>query len=153
MSLKKGQMLPKFSLKDQNGNLFSSESIRTKQPIVIFFYPKNFTPGCVKEVCSFRDNYQDFTDAGAVVIGISGDSEGSHKKFETRFDLPFTLLADTEAKVRKLFGVKSSFLGLLPGRETFVFDRSGKLFFRFQSLNAQPHIDMALEQLQLQIEK
>lgn len=148
MSLKKGEELPNFKLKDQNGNVFSINSVKGKKPVVIYFYPKNFTPGCTKEACSFRDNFEDFLAEGALVIGISSDSETSHNKFSSKYNLPFTLLADTKGKVRKLFGVRASFLGLLPGRETFVFNKDGKLTYKFQALNAQPHIDMALSELQ-----
>lgn len=148
MSLKIGEELPDFKLKDQNGNVFSINSVKGKKPVVIYFYPKNFTPGCTKEACSFRDNFEDFLAEGALVIGISSDSETSHNKFSAKYNLPFTLLADTKGKVRKLFGVRASFLGLLPGRETFVFNKDGKLTYKFQALNAQPHIDMALSELQ-----
>tara|TARA_R110002072_G_scaffold1587_1_gene13360 strand:- start:164165 stop:164620 length:456 start_codon:yes stop_codon:yes gene_type:complete len=148
MSLKIGEELPDFKLKDQNGNVFSINSVKGIKPVVIYFYPKNFTPGCTKEACSFRDNFEDFLAEGALVIGISSDSETSHNKFSAKYNLPFTLLADTKGKVRKLFGVRASFLGLLPGRETFVFNKDGKLTYKFQALNAQPHIDMALSELQ-----
>lgn len=148
MSLKIGEELPDFKLKDQNGNVFSINSVKGIKPVVIYFYPKNFTPGCTKEACSFRDNFEDFLAEGALVIGISSDSETSHNKFSSKYNLPFTLLADTKGKVRKLFGVRASFLGLLSGRETFVFNKDGKLTYKFQALNAQPHIDMALSELQ-----
>lgn len=147
MSLEIGDILPEFSLKNQEGNLFSISDIIRKKTVVIFFYPKNFTPGCIKEVCSFRDSFEDFLSVGATVIGISSDSEESHKRFGKRYDLPFTLLADTNKKVRKLFGVENTLLGILPGRETFVFNESGLLTYKFKSPNAQPHIDKALAHL------
>ncbi len=141
-----GDTLPKFSLKDANGNLFLSSSLFGNNA-VLFFYPKNFTPGCVQEVCSFRDAYQDFLDLGAQVVGISNDSQTSHQKFASRYQLPFPLLSDKAGKIKKLFGVKNSLLGLVPGRETFVFDDKGVLIFRFNSLNAKPHITKALKVL------
>lgn len=147
MSIEIGSTMPTFTLNDQHGQLFDSSSIKGKQATVVYFYPKNFTPQCNKEACSFRDSFEDFTTAGIQVIGISADSESSHKKFAEKFNLPFTLLADTNKKVRKLFKVESAMLGLLPGRETFVFDKSGKLISKFKAMNAQPHIDGALEQL------
>jgi len=147
MSLEIGATLPEFTLKDQNGAIFKSSSVKGKNSVVIYFYPKNFTPGCTKEACSFRDAYEDFTEIGAKVIGISSDSEESHQKFADKYRLPFTLLADGEKEVRKQFGVKGSFLGLLPGRETFVFDKQGKLVYKFESLNATPHIEKTLENL------
>lgn len=147
MSLNKGDTIPEFTLNDQDGKSFSSESIRGKQPVVIYFYPKNFTPGCTKEACGFRDAYEDFSDKGAQVIGISSDSEASHKKFATRYNLPFILLADTNGKVRKKFGVQSALFGLLPGRETFIFNKNGELVYKFESMNASKHIDKALKYL------
>jgi len=147
MSLDIGTTLPQFSLKDQYGNDFSVTELKGKNPIVIYFYPKNFTPGCTKEACSFRDAFQDFSDEGAIVIGISSDSEASHKKFASRYNLPFTLLADSNKKVRKMFGVKNSMLGLLPGRETFVFNDNGELTFKFNSIGAEDHIKKALRHL------
>jgi len=146
MSLALGDTLPKFTLTNQNGTLISSASF-LGAPLVLYFYPKNFTPGCTKEACSFRDQFEDFTDLGANVVGVSGDSEASHQKFATKHRLPFTLLSDQKGKVKRAFGVKSTLLGLLPGRETFVFDRSGVLVYTFQSLNAQPHIEKSLRQL------
>ncbi len=147
MSLEIGAILPKFSLKNQDGNLFSINKSINKQAVVIFFYPKNFTPRCIAEVCSFRDSFEDFLSVGATVIGISADSEASHRRFGKHYSLPFTLLADTDRKIRKLFGVESTLMGILPGRETFVFNANCKLTYKFKSSNAQLHIDKALEHL------
>lgn len=146
MSLTQGSALPEFSLLDQNGESFSSVELED-QAVVIFFYPKNFTPGCTAEVCGFRDSFQDFSDAGVRVIGISSDSQKSHQKFANRYNLPFTLLADTKGEVRRKFGVSGTMLGILPGRETFVFNQKGELIKSFRSLAADPHIKMALRQL------
>lgn len=148
MSLKIGDILPQFSLKNQVGDLFSIRDDIGKKVVVIFFYPKNFTLGCIKEVCSFRDSFEDFLSIGATVIGISADSQASHRRFGKHYNLPYTLLADTDKKVRKLFGVENTLFGILPGRETFVFNASGILTYKFKSFNAQPHIDKALEHLQ-----
>ncbi|MEL6812804.1 MAG: peroxiredoxin [Bacteroidota bacterium] len=146
MELNIGDRIPEFTLKDQQGREFSSvDSLGS--PSVIYFYPKNFTPGCNREACGFRDSYEDFTDLGAKVIGISSDSEASHQKFAKRYRLPFTLLADSGGKVRGLFGVKKGLLGMLPGRETFVFDKDGKLTFKFSAIGADPHIKKALKHL------
>lgn len=146
MSITLGDTLPAFSLIDQYGAMISSEIFKGT-PLVVYFYPKNFTPGCTKEACSFRDQFQDFTDLGAKVVGISGNSEVSHQKFAKKYRLPFTLLSDQKGKVKRAFGVKATFLGMLPGRETFVFDKTGVLIYKFQSLNAQPHIEKSLQQL------
>ncbi|WP_420379026.1 peroxiredoxin [Gilvibacter sp.] len=147
MALEIGDQLPAFKLKDQEGNEFDSQKVLAGQAAVIYFYPKNFTPGCTAEACSFRDHFEDFTAAGVQVIGISGDSEQSHAKFAKRFNLPFTLLADAKGQVRRMFGVKSALLGILPGRETYVFNADGILIKRFKALAADPHIRMALREL------
>jgi peroxiredoxin Q/BCP len=145
--MNKNETLPDFTLNDQNGQSFSISEVKGKQPVVVYFYPKNFTPGCTKEACSFRDAYEDFKDLGAEVIGISADTDASHQKFAKRYNLPFILLADTKNKVRKMFGVKSNLLGLLPGRETFVFDANGLLVFKFESMGATKHIEKSLKYL------
>ena len=145
MVLKKGDKVPEFSLKDQEGKDFNLAELIGKKPLVIFFYPKNFTPGCIKEVCSFRDQYQDFTDIGAEVIGISGDGQDSHEKFAKKYKLPYTLLSDSDKEVRKLFGVKSSLLGLLPGRVTYVVDKQWYIRLIFENqFGAEQHISQAL---------
>lgn len=145
MSLKIGDKVPSFILKDQHGNNFNIDSLIGKKALVIFFYPKDFTPGCIKEVCSFRDQYEDFTDLGAEVIGISGDGESSHDKFAKKYELPFTLLSDENKKVRNLFGVKSSLMGLLPGRVTYVIDKSGNVQLIFENqFGAEKHIEESL---------
>ena len=116
MNVSTGIKAPDFELKDANGISFRLSEYIGKSPIVLFFYPKDFTPGCTAEACSFRDQYQAFVDAGAMVIGISGDSEKSHQRFAKRFNLPYTLLSDPQGKVSSLFGVQRRFMGLLPGR-------------------------------------
>ncbi|NBC57000.1 MAG: redoxin domain-containing protein [Bacteroidetes bacterium] len=143
--MKVNDKLKPFTAKDQNGEEFDISKHLGKTPLVIYFYPKNFTPGCTKEACSFRDSYQDFQDLGAEVIGVSGDSESSHQRFAKKHNLPFTLLSDKDGKLRKQFGVKKSLLGLLPGRETFIFDDDGVLIHRFNSMDAKPHIRKALK--------
>ncbi len=147
MSLKPGDSIPHFSLKDQNGTDFDSSVLVGKKPFVIYFYPKDDTPGCTKEACSFRDSYEDFTALGAEVIGISSDSERSHRKFASKHQLPFILLSDPKKKVSKLFGIKNYVFGLVPGRETYVFDKEGKVIMAFNSINATEHIKKALSAL------
>ncbi len=145
MSLKIGDKVPSFTLKDQGGNAFNVDSLIGKKALVIFFYPKDFTPGCIKEVCSFRDQYEDFTDLGAEVIGISGDGENSHDKFAKKYKLPFVLLSDLNKNIRNLFGVKSSMLGLLPGRVTYVVDKNGIIQLVFENqFGAEKHIEESL---------
>ena len=111
---------------------------------MIYFYPKDNTPGCTTQACSFRDNYQDFKDLGAEVIGISADSVTSHIKFKSKFNLPFILLSDSDKKLRKLFGVENSLI-FLPGRETFVADKNGVILMIFNSMSSKIHIEKALE--------
>jgi len=148
MALKTGDTIPNFELTDQHGNHFDVSTLKGKTAMVIYFYPKDFTPGCTKEACNFRDSYEDFQAAGAEVIGISKDSQKSHQKFSEKYQLPFKLLSDTKGQVQKKFGVKKSLLGLVPGRETFVVDKAGKLIYKFNSLDASKHMKKALRILQ-----
>lgn len=147
MALQVGGKVPDFSAKDSNGNDFDSASIVGKKPVVFYFYPKDSTPGCTAQACSFRDQYEDFKDLGAEVIGISSDSVESHKKFAKRHHLPFILLSDNDKKIRNLFGVKPSLFGLIPGRVTYIVDRNGIIQLIFDSLVATNHIPRALEKI------
>jgi len=146
MSLKIGDKLPSFSAKDTNGNIFNSQDYIGKQPLVIYFYPKDNTPGCTAQACSFRDSYEEFKDLGAEVIGISSDTVTSHLKFKSKFNLPFILLSDNDKKLRKLFGVQNS-LFIIPGRETFVIDKHGVVIMVFNSMSSEIHIIKALKAL------
>jgi peroxiredoxin Q/BCP len=140
-----GSTVPTFSLKDQNGSDFSIETVLGKKNLVIYFYPKDDTPGCTKEACSFRDQFEVFKKEDALIIGISGQSVQSHFEFAKKHRLNYTLLSDEGDKVRKLFGVPTSFLGLLPGRVTYIVNKEGKVAFVFNSqLNAGKHIEEAL---------
>lgn len=144
MSIKVGDKVPVFSLPDQNGEMFQLAEVIGKKNIVIYFYPKDDTPGCTKEACKFRDDYEDFTDLGAMVIGISSDNVASHKKFAAKHNLPFTLLSDADKEVRKQFGVPTNLLGLLPGRVTYVVDKEGIVQGVFNSqFKAEQHIEEA----------
>jgi len=145
MNIKVGDKVPLFSLLDQNGNNFEISNLIGKRAMVIYFYPKDDTPGCTKEACSFRDEFETFTDMNVAVIGISADDVGSHKKFAEKYQLPYTLLSDSEKKVRKLFGVKNSLLGILPGRVTYVIDKEGIVRFIFENqFGAEKHITESL---------
>ena len=145
MALQIGDKIPNFTAKDTTGNDFDSSTIVGHKPVVIYFYPKDNTPGCTAQACSFRDQYEDFKDLGADVIGISGDTFASHEKFAKRYKLPFLLLSDDVGKLRKLFGVKTNLLGLIPGRVTYVADASGTIQLIFDSMMATKHIPKALE--------
>lgn len=149
MSIQIGDQLPHFSSVKQDGTDFDSLSIKHK-PVVIYFYPKDNTPGCTTQACSFRDAYQDFQDLGAEVIGVSGDSVRSHQGFQQKYKLPFVLLSDENKKLRKLFGVPTALFGLIPGRVTYVFNSKGVCIYIFDSLNAKNHITKALIALQKQ---
>ena len=147
MGLKVGQAIPEFSLPDQHGKPFNSEDLKGKKSFVLFFYPKDNTPGCTAEVCSFRDNYEAFTELGAEVVGISSDSKASHNRFSSKHKLPFILLSDLGGKVRKLFKVEGHLLNLLPGRETYVINKEGTVEMVFNSINASRHMEKALKAL------
>jgi peroxiredoxin Q/BCP len=143
--IKTGSTIPSFTLPDQNGNMFDINSVLGRKNLVIYFYPKDDSPGCTKEACSFRDQFEDFTEADALVIGISGQSVESHKKFAEKYRLSFTLLSDEGNKIRKQFGVPTNFLGLLPGRVTYIVDKQGKVIYIFNSqMQAEKHVDEAL---------
>lgn len=146
MGLKVGDSAPEFSLKNQDGKVFNSKDVLGKKYLVVYFYPKDDSPGCVKEACQFRDRYEDFVDNGAMVIGISSDSEKSHRKFAKKYNLPFTLLADADKKVRRLFRVENN-LFILPGRQTFIIDLEGKIAMTFNSVNAFEHMKRALKKI------
>lgn len=143
-SIKVGDRVPDFSLPDQEGKTVSSGDLLGKGPVVIYFYPKDFTPGCTAEACAFRDAYEVFQDAGAEVVGVSADSADKHASFAETHRLPFVLLADQGNRVRDAFGVKKT-LGLLPGRVTFVVDKEGVVQHVFSSaVRMKAHVDEAL---------
>ncbi len=146
MGLKVGDKIPDFSLRDQNGEIFSSADLRDEKPLVIFFYPKDNTSECTKQACSFRDSYEDFIALGAEVVGISSDSERSHSKFADKYRFPFKLLSDTDKSVRRLFKVKNSLL-VVPGRETYVVDKTGTILMVFNSMKASGHMKRAIKAL------
>lgn len=144
MSLKVGDTIPHFTAIDTNGNVFDSKNYLGKS-LVIYFYPKDETRVCTEQACSFRDNYEGFKSLGAEVIGISSDSDKSHKKFASKHQLPFILLSDSDKKLRKLFGVPNDLFGLLPGRVTYVVNKNGIIEMVFNSMSGKIHIEKALE--------
>ena len=146
--LKVGDRAPTFELPSQSGDVVKLDALTTRGPVVLYFYPKDETPGCTAEACAFRDNYDVFQKAGASVVGISSDSVTSHKGFAEHHGLPFLLLSDASGQVRKSFGVPST-LGLLPGRMTFVIDQQGVIQHAFNSqLFATKHVREAIEVVQ-----
>jgi len=143
--IKIGDTIPEFALQDQNGNLFNINSVLGKKNLVIYFYPKDDSHGCTAQACSFQDQFEVFKEADAVIIGISGQSVQSHKEFAIKHRLTFTLLSDEGNKIRKQFGVPTNLLGLIPGRVTYVADKSGKVTYIFNSqTQATKHVDEAL---------
>ena len=146
MAIQTGDKCPIFSLPDQNGKVVNISDFIGKKVLIIYFYPKDDTPGCTREACTFRDHYEEFIDLGCDIIGISSDSIDSHKKFEQSHSLNFTLLSDSRKEVRKSFGVPPSLFGLIPGRVTYVIDLAGTVRGIFNSLtNAEGHIREALK--------
>jgi peroxiredoxin Q/BCP len=143
-AIKVGDRVPNFSLPSQTGTTFNIGDLIGKKSLVIYFYPKDDTPGCTAESCAFRDSYEVFTDAGAEVIGISADSPQSHQQFAQKYNLPFTLLSDSDNRVRKLFGVPST-LFVLPGRVTYIIDKAGIVRHIFDSmLDFKAHVTESL---------
>lgn len=145
LALSVGDTAPDFALPDQDGHEVRLSTLTAKGPVVVFFYPKDGTPGCTKEACAFRDAYDTFVTAGCTVVGISGDGAEAHMDFRARHKLNFPLLTDAGGKTAKAWGVKKT-LGLLPGRATFVVDGKGVVRHQFVGLlQAEKHVETALE--------
>jgi thioredoxin-dependent peroxiredoxin len=142
--LQVGDSAPDFTLPRPNGDLVSLSDFRGRSEVVLFFYPKDYSPACTAEACSFRDSYKLFRDRGAEVIGISTDSPLSHQRFAAQFRLPFILLSDNKGSVRWRYGVAKTF-GVLPGRATFLIDRQGVIRHVFSSqFLPMKHVSTAL---------
>ncbi|HYL22528.1 MAG TPA: peroxiredoxin [Gemmatimonadales bacterium] len=140
-----GDRAPDFTLPDQTGTPVRLRDLLGRTTVVLYFYPKDQTPGCTIEARAFRDSYGSFAEAGAEVVGISSDSVASHRRFATKEALPFLLLSDRGGAVRELYGVENT-LGILPGRVTFVIDTAGVVRHVYSSqLRATRHTREALE--------
>ena len=147
-TLKVGDMIPVFTLVDGQGNEFTSSDFFNKQPLVIFFYPKDNAPICTAEVCAFRDSFEDFKNLNAKIVGISTDSAISHRKFTKKHNLPYILLSDHNKRIQKLFGIRKGFLGMMSERVTFIANKQGKIIYIFSNHNeAQQHTNEALKAL------
>jgi peroxiredoxin Q/BCP len=146
-----GDIAPNFTLTSSEGNEVSLKDFRGKK-IVLYFYPKDMTPGCTIEACSFRDNYKEVKKRGAEIIGISADSAASHEKFSGKYELPFILLSDPEKNVAKLYGVwkKKALYGKLffgIERSTFIIDEKGKIKAIFRKVKVKGHTEEVLDNL------
>ena len=145
--LEPGTIAPDFELPDADGRSVRLSQYRGKNAVVIYFYPKDDTTVCTKQACSFRDHLPQFENAGAVILGVSDDSGGSHRNFANKYNLPFTLLSDKGGNVRNLYGVKKKF-GLIPGRVTFVIDREGIVRHSYSALTeSDKHVQESLAAL------
>ena len=140
-----GDKAPDFTLPSQTGEPVRLSDRVGERVVVLYFYPKDETPGCTKEACTFRDSHEVFAEAGAEVIGVSSDSVDRHAAFAGHHKLPFTLLSDSGGQVRKSYGVPAA-LGVLPGRVTYVIDRTGTVRHVFNSMtNIGRHVGAALD--------
>jgi peroxiredoxin Q/BCP len=143
--IKEGQAAPPFTLQDAKGQSWSLDELRASGPVVVFFYPRDESPICTREVCAFRDAHQDFTATGATVVGISSDSGESHEAFARKQRLNYVLLSDPGGAIRKAYGIPKT-LGVLDGRATFVIDREGVVRMAYNAQHvAEGHTQRALE--------
>ncbi len=147
--LKEGDLAPDFTRPDAEGNDVKLSDFRG-QKVVLYFYPKDDTPGCTKEACSFRDSHTEYEDKGIKVLGVSLDDENSHQEFAAKYDLPFTLLADTDHSVSEAYGVygeqtwgDKKFMGV--ARKTFLIDEQGKVKKVFDKVNVEQHSNEVME--------
>jgi len=142
-----GDAAPDFSLPSQSGETVELRRLLERSEVVLYFYPKDNTPGCTAEAKAFRDSYEVFKEMGAEVVGVSSDTVDSHKGFAAKCEVPFILLSDEGGKVRKMYGASSS-LGLLPGRVTYVIDANGVVRHVFSSqMNPAKHVEEAVRVL------
>lgn len=142
-----GDIAPPFTLRDQHGHEVSLAALRGR-PVVVYFYPRDDSPICTSQACGFRDAMADFAALNAIILGISSDSVESHAAFARRFNITFSLLADTDSAVRRLYGVPKTFL-VFPGRTTYVIDADGVVRHVFSSqMQAAQHIAQARQALE-----
>ena len=147
MTVKVGNKAPDFKLPSQMDDNVTLSEFFGKKNVVLYFYPKDETPGCTREACTFRDSYEELTNLGAEVLGVSGQTVASHKSFATHYGLPFILLSDVGNKVRELYGVPST-MGLIPGRVTYIIDKQGIVRHIFSSqVQAERHVEEAKKTL------
>ena len=143
--VEEGKPAPDFELLSDSGDTVKLSSLRGK-PVVLYFYPKDDTPGCTKQACGIRDSYDAFRDSGAEVFGISSDTQASHEKFKSKYELPFTLLADPERKVGETYGVTKDDSNYFE-RSTFVIDADGNVAKVMRRVDPEKHAGQVLEAL------
>ena len=148
--LAEGSAAPDFSMRDAKGNVFRLSDLKGKKNAVVYFYPRDFTPGCTMEAAEFSKDYRKFADAGIEIVGISPDSEDSHDKFREKMGIPYPLVSDTEKDVAKSYGVfgKKTFMGrefMGVKRTTFLVDKSGKVIKAFEKVKPAGHSKEVLE--------
>jgi thioredoxin-dependent peroxiredoxin len=150
--LKEGDTAPDFATRDERGQTVKLSDLRGER-VVLYFYPKDDTPGCTKEACSFRDNFQDLKAAGIRVLGVSLDTEESHQAFISKYNLPFTLLSDTDHAVSDAYGVygeqtwgDKKYMGVQ--RKTFLIDEGGRIRKIFDKVNVEQHADEVMRAFQ-----
>ncbi|MCK6165108.1 thioredoxin-dependent thiol peroxidase [Bacillus pumilus] len=151
MTIEIGQQVPEIELTGDNGEKVKLSDFKGKH-IVLYFYPKDMTPGCTTEACDFRDRHQSFAELDAVIIGVSPDSQVKHQKFKEKHDLPFLLLVDDEQKLSEAFGVwklKKNFGKEYMGieRSTFLINKEGTLVKEWRKVKVKDHVEEALEEL------
>jgi len=151
LSVEEGRPAPDFTLTSDSGEAVSLSSLKGS-PVVLYFYPKDDTPGCTAQACGIRDAYGEFEDAGAIVLGVSPDGEASHAKFKEKYELPFTLLADADHAVADEYGVwgEKTFAGktyMGVERSTFVIDPDGNVGRIFRKVKPDEHADQVLDAL------
>ena len=147
MTVKVGDKAPDFTLPSQLGDNVTLSEYFGKKNVVLYFYPKDESPGCTREACTFRDSYEELTSLGAEVIGVSSQGVESHRSFATHHGLPFILLSDAENKVRQLYGVPST-MGIIPGRVTYIIDKRGVVRHIFSSqTQSEKHVEEAIKTL------
>ena len=150
--LKEGDKAPQFTSRDQNGNPVKLSDYAGKR-VVLYFYPKDDTPGCTKEACSFRDAFAEYKKSGIRILGVSPDKESAHKKFREKYKLPFTLLADTDNSIADAYGTwgEKKFMGrtyMGIKRTTFLIDEKGKIKKIFEKVKPDEHAREVLEAFQ-----
>lgn len=151
--LKPGQKAPDFELKDSEGQVHHLSDYRGKM-VVLYFYPKDFTPGCTAEACNLRDNYEALQKKGLVILGVSYDSPQKHNEFKEKYNLPFPLLSDTTKAVAEAYGAKGGLTGFMfAKRITYLIDSDGKVLHVFEKVNTKSHAQQILEFLEKNLKK